>query len=96
VCDLLKELLWFYVIDRPAMASQQHGQARIVRELLNTVHGNTDELLPPDRQEDLRDRSDVLRVATNYVASLTEQDAEILFHRLTGGRLGALTDVLHT
>jgi dGTPase len=95
VCDMLKELLWFYVIDRPAMASQQHGQARIVRELLRTIHANADELLPPDRKEDLEDHGDVLRAATDYVASLTEQDAEILFRRLTGGRLGALTDVLH-
>ncbi|MGH3005647.1 MAG: deoxyguanosinetriphosphate triphosphohydrolase family protein [Gaiellaceae bacterium] len=93
VCDLLKELLWFYVIDRPAMASQQHGQARMVRDLLSVVYANADELLPPDRQQDLEEHGDT---ATDYVASLTERDAEILFHRLTGVRLGALTDVLHT
>jgi dGTPase len=96
VCDLLKGLLWFYVIERPAMATQQHGQARIVRELLSMVHADALELLPADRQEDLEDHGDVLRASTDYVASLTEQDAEILFHRLTGVRLGALTDVIHT
>jgi dGTPase len=96
VCGLLKSLLWFYVIDRPAMASQQHGQARMIRELLSIVHGSADELLPPDRKEDLLDHGDVLRASTDYVASLTEQDAEVLFHRLTGVRLGALTDVLPT
>jgi dGTPase len=96
VCDLLKELLWYYVIDRPAMASQQHGQARIVRDLLSIVHGSAEELLPPDRLEDLGEHGDSLRAATDYVASLTEQHAELLFHRLTGVSIGALTDVLQT
>lgn len=93
-CELLQSLLWFYVIERPAMASQQHGQARIVRELLSIVYRSADELLPADRLEDLAEHNDVLRAATDYVASLTEQDAEIMFHRLTGVRLGALTDIL--
>jgi dGTPase len=94
VCELLKGLLWYYVIDRPAMASQQHGQARIVKELMSIVYGSAEELLPPDRREDLDEHKDVLRAVTDYVASLTEQDAEIMFHRLTGVRLGALTDIL--
>ncbi len=49
-----------------------------------------------DRKDDLLEHGDILRASTDYVSSLTEQDAEILFRRLTGVRLGALTDVLHT
>jgi dGTPase len=95
-CDVLKELLWYYVIERPAMASQQHGQARIVRELLGIVYGSAAELLPADRLDDFADHGDALRAATDYVASLTEQDAQVLYHRLTGVQLGSLTDVVHT
>ncbi len=60
------------------------------------MYGSAEELLPPDRKEDLADHKDVLRASTDYVASLTEQDAEIMFHRLTGVRIGALTEALHT
>jgi dGTPase len=34
--DVLKELTWRYVIERPALASQQHGQKKVIRELFET------------------------------------------------------------
>jgi hypothetical protein len=70
---------------RQVVGEQSRLQLRVENEI---------EFAAP-RKEDLEDHGDVLRAATDYVASLTEQDAEILFRRLTGGRLGALTDVLH-
>ena len=30
---MLKELVWTYVIEAPALATQQYGQRRIIREL---------------------------------------------------------------
>jgi dGTPase len=33
VVEILKNLTWFYVIDRPALASAQRGQSRVLREL---------------------------------------------------------------
>jgi dGTPase len=94
-CELLKHLLWKFVIKRPEFQVQQRGQSHIVRSLLD-IYIETTDLLPQDRLEDLDDHGDKLRVATDHVASLTEQDAHMLFERLTGYRLGALTDVLAT
>ncbi|MEU1629992.1 dGTP triphosphohydrolase [Streptomyces sp. NPDC020096] len=90
-CDLLKELVWCYVIDRPALATQQHGKRRIVSELLRWSH-DTPELLPPDRAEELELHGDRLRAAADHVASLTEDQAIALHHRLSGVGLGSMSD----
>jgi dGTPase len=94
-CDFLKHLLWKFVIKKPEFQVQQRGQEQIVGSLLGIYSSSTD-LLPPDRLEDLDDHGDKLRAATDHVASLTEQDAHTLYERLTGYRLGSLTDVLAT
>ncbi|MDF3289621.1 dGTP triphosphohydrolase [Streptomyces silvisoli] len=90
-CDLLKELVWCYVIDRPALATQQHGKRRIVSELLRWSH-DAPELLPPERAEELRLHGDPLRAAADHVASLTEDQAIALHHRLSGVGLGSMND----
>jgi len=88
-CDLLQELNWYYVIMRPALASQQYGQQTVVRELLSIYCENTDlRLWPDDRKEEL-EGTDQVRVATDHVASLTEPSALALYHRLTGVRIGS-------
>ncbi|MFG2195066.1 deoxyguanosinetriphosphate triphosphohydrolase family protein [Streptomyces sp. NPDC048639] len=90
-CDLLKELVWAYVIDRPALATQQHGKRRIVGELLRWSH-ESPELLPPDRAEELQLHGDPLRAAADHVASLTEDHAIALHQRLSGAGLGSVND----
>ncbi|MFC7303832.1 deoxyguanosinetriphosphate triphosphohydrolase family protein [Streptomyces monticola] len=90
-CDLLKELVWAYVIDRPALATQQHGKRRIVSELLCWTH-ESPQLLPPDRAEELDDHGDVLRAAADHVSSLTEDQAIALHRRLSGTGLGSVND----
>lgn len=93
-CDLLKMLLWVYVIDRPALATVQRGQETIIRELLR-IFASDERLLPKDRREDIqRGEVDLLRAACDHVSSLTESDAVALHHRLTGVNLGAITDAL--
>ena len=93
-CDLLKVLLWVYVIDRPALATVQHGQSSIVSELMS-IFSSDEALLPADRREDLdRGEVDLLRAACDHVASLTESDAISLHERLAGTNLGAITDAL--
>lgn len=91
VCSLLKELLWCYVVDRPAMASQRHGKERIVAQLLRWIV-DSPQLLPPDQDEELREHGDVLRAAADYVASLTEGQAIALHRRLSGVALGSVSD----
>lgn len=91
ICDLLQELIWYYVIERPALASQQYGQKRIVTELLRIFYDSPD-LLPKDRKEELTEGSPALRVAADHVASLTDSGALALHQRLTGIHPGAHSD----
>ncbi|MFD0419654.1 deoxyguanosinetriphosphate triphosphohydrolase family protein [Streptomyces sp. NPDC127108] len=90
-CDLLKELVWCYVIDRPALATQQHGKRRVVSELLRWTHESPG-LLPTDRAEELELHGDPLRAAADHVASLTEDQAMTLHRRLSGTSLGSVND----
>jgi dGTPase len=91
--NLLQELLRFYVIDQPQLRTVQRGQWTIVSTLLE-IFASDEELLPVDRREELARHHDLLRAATDHVASLTEAEAEGLYRRLTGHSLGALTDAL--
>ncbi len=91
VCSLLKELLWCYVVERPAMASQRHGKERIVAQLLRWIV-EAPHLLPPDQEEELQEHGDALRAAADYVASLTEGQAVALHRRLSGVALGSVSD----
>jgi dGTPase len=91
-CDLLKELIWCYVIDRPALATQQYGHATIVQELVRTYYEGEPRLLPADRLEELEDHGDKLRVAADHVSSLTEANALALYRRMIGTHSGYFTD----
>ncbi|GAA2077572.1 deoxyguanosinetriphosphate triphosphohydrolase [Streptomyces albiaxialis] len=90
-CDLLKELVWCYVIDRPALATQQHGKRRIVGELLRWTY-ESPQLLPYERAEELALHGDPLRAAADHVASLTEGQAVALHRKLSGTGLGSVSD----
>lgn len=92
-CDLLKELVWCYVIDRPALASQQHGTRRIISELVRWLH-ESPQLLPRARAEELELHHDPLRASADHVASLTEDQAVVLHRRLSGADLGSVNDDL--
>ena len=124
ICDLLKKLIWHYVIGSPSLATQQAGQRRIIRELVEAFAADTaegeSELLPGQFaefirdgsgcegivgessgsqlaatvSEQLRDRCARIRVAADYVASLTEAQAISLHKRLIGSELGGLRDIL--
>jgi len=92
LCALLKELIWYYVIDLPALASQQAGQIRIVKRLLAWHCQDPQRLLPRDRLEELAQHQNVVRAACDHVASLTERKALSLFRRMSGSDPGAITD----
>ena len=95
VCELLKDILWCYVVDRPTMSSLRHGKQRIVGELLTwTFHAP--ELLPVERVEELEEHGDPLRAAADHVASLTEGQAIALHRRLSGVALGSVSDNVWT
>lgn len=89
---LLKKLIGCYVIDRPGLAGQQHGQKRIVRDLTTWITQDPKRLLPPDRKEEYGEHGDEVRSAADYVSSLTEVQALLLHHRMAGVDYGQVTD----
>lgn len=98
---VLKELAWFYVITDPSLSTIQRGQERVVGDLHDIyVHAALDakdgHKLFPVAQRELLERvqqtSEAQRVATDFVAGLTEAMAYELHHRLTGVSPGSILD----
>jgi len=96
---MLKQLTWFYVIQRPSLAAQQLGQRRVVRDLFSIYHEATEtlssrDLLPIGAREFFESAlqstpgQDIpqlrARVAADVVCDLSEQQATALHRRLTG------------
>lgn len=90
---LLKKLIHCYVIDRPALAGQQHGQRRIVHDLTSWIANEPARLLPADRREEYLEHGDAVRSAADYVSSMTETQALLLHRRMSGVDYGQVTDV---
>jgi dGTPase len=109
--DLLKHLTWFYVIKNPALATQQAGQRRMIRELFKIFHdcllAGNDDVLPvvfADRARKVRDEAlaqddaerRFTRIVVDLIASMTETQAVRIYHKLTGIDPGsALDQLLH-
>jgi dGTPase len=95
---LLKQLTWFYVIQRPSLAGQQYGQRRVIQELFKIFLEATEsvpsrDMLPIAAREQLEDALTdgeqdhaalKARVAADVVCSLSEQQAIALYQRFTG------------
>jgi dGTPase len=100
VDDVLRDLLWVFVIEHPRMATYQHGQRRIVRELFElhiaTIEGPSRDvaIFPRDLQPELQRlldrvdetdaRAEVLRLVADHVGQFTDDTAARLHRRLTG------------
>jgi dGTPase len=94
---VLKELAWFYIIDRPSLATVQYGQERVIGELHDIYKDAADDpkqykLFPTAQQELLREAAHDMRCVTDLVASLTEEMAFELYARLTGVKKGSILD----
>jgi dGTPase len=98
---VLKELAWHYVITDPSLATIQRGQQRVICDLHDIYCDAVDDpdtgwKLFPLAQQELLDitRGDErrYRVATDFVAGLTEGLAYELHHRLTGVSRGSIMD----
>ena len=92
VALLLRQLIWCYVIDRPSLATQQRGQARILADLLRWYTEEPKRTLPTSRREEYESHGDSLRAAMDAVASLTEAEAVRLHRRMSGIDWGQITD----
>ena len=97
---ILKQLTWQYVISRPALATQQYGQRRVIRFLFRTFEratrpGGDRNLLPESYREELDDartEEERIRLVVDLIASMTEQQALDMYRRLTGINLGSVLD----
>jgi dGTPase len=97
--DLLKELTWTYMIERPELKSHQYGQRKVVRELFRTFSqaaADTSEhgLFPEFWRDELDSVAEVeepnerrtarLRMCADLIASLTEVQAIDWYTRVSG------------
>jgi dGTPase len=102
---LLKLLTRYYVIDNPSLAGHQYGQRKVIRTLfeiyLDSAVKGAWILFPPQFREEaesvLREVGDVTparcaRLVADTIASMTDQQALRLYHRLTGLSQGSVLD----
>ena len=100
---VFKQLTWHYVIDNVALASQQYGQRRIIRELFEIFadageSGQLD-IFPPSHRELLEqagngDKEARLRIVADLLSGMTEQQAVAMHQRLTGVSLGTVMNAI--
>lgn len=93
--ELLKELVWFYVIDRPVLRTQQRGQELIIQHLFRVYAQAAKDgdlaALPVGMRESVG-RDGPRRAASDAIASMTERQAVTIWRRLTGVVSGTLAD----
>ena len=102
---ILKQLTWHYVINSPALATQQYGQRRIIRELFaifNNAAGSRElDIFPVSFRESIRQliedgrhhlAKERVRVIADLLSGMTEQQIVAIHQRLTGVSLGTVMD----
>jgi dGTPase len=106
VDDVLRDLLWLFVIEHPRMATYQHGQRRVVTDLVElhvvAAEAGSVAIFPRDLQPELAPlvegtqddgtRTGVLRLVADHVGQLTDDGAARLHRRLTGHVAHGFTD----
>jgi dGTPase len=87
---MLKELTWHYVINAPALATQQHGQRKAVRDvfecLLGAAKEHKFEMFPTFYREKLptTPRAELPRLVIDLISGMTERQCIDIFHTITG------------
>ena len=99
---MLQELTWHYVIKNPALATQQHGYRKVIKELFEALLAAIKEgnwaLFPPSVSELIRDTSDSaenVRIVADFIASMSEPQALELYQRLMGISIGSFLKSIH-
>lgn len=85
---VLKQLTWYYVINRPSLSVIQRGQQQIVETLFEmyqeAIEKDEPHLLPPlsaERIEKARGEASQERVIIDLIAGMTESEAIEIYHR---------------
>jgi dGTPase len=103
---ILKALTWFYVIYNPALATQQFGQRRMIRQLFEIFSDaaaatKEDErnIIPFAFRDEISDNKGnpaaLTRIVTDMISGMTEQGLIKLYRRLTGIDMGSILDYGH-
>jgi dGTPase len=98
--EVLQQLTWYYVIERPALASLQAGQLKVIENLYEYYFQSIEKRprrrsLPAAQQialEEAEDESGRVRVIVDYIAGMTDARALALNGRLLGLSPGSLLD----
>jgi dGTPase len=104
--ELLKEMIWCYVIYNPSLGGHQHGQRQVIRTIFDVLNhaciSGRDYLLPPfykNKWEELLEASngivavrDRARLVADAVSSMTDEQALRFFQRLTASAQGSVLD----
>jgi dGTPase len=94
--EILKELTWQYLIDDPSLTTQQYGYRKVIRDLFAVFLRATKEqrdrvIFPIGVREQLeRAKEEPLRIVTDFIASLTEQQALEMYQRIAGISFGSM------
>ncbi len=107
---LLKQLLWLYVIENPALAAHRLGQRRAIRTLFQEFHEAATHQRWPLFPALYRDRArklfedrqvsgeilarDRTRLVADTIASMTDKQALLVYQRFTGVSLTSVLDPL--
>ena len=103
---ILKELTWEYVIDNPALATQQYGQRKLISDLFfifqDAALKSDFNIFPPMFSEHMRaalptmgddaKKREIARTVSDYISGMTERQAIEIHQRLTGASLGSVLD----
>jgi dGTPase len=87
---MLKELTWHYVINAPSLATEQHGQRKVIRGLFECLLEAAEKMnfrvFPTFYQEKLASvsASEFPRLVIDLIAGMTERQCVDIFHTLTG------------
>lgn len=94
---VLKQLTWFYVINRPSLSVIQRGQTQVVETLFRMYRGAVGDgeshLLPPlfaERVEEVTSDASRERVIIDLIAGMTESSAAEIYRQRTGIAPGSI------
>jgi dGTPase len=107
--EVLKQLTWGYVIDNPALATQQYGKERVIKDLFAVfleaaTGGGWAAVLPVRATEQLtltelpaepgKRRAVCARVVADLISSFSDSEALLVHRRLSGADAGSVLDPL--
>lgn len=93
--DILKELNGTYVIQSPALLTQQKGYRLIIVTLFDLfLKDRNEDLVPPTIKGQMSDDASSARRSADIVSALSDQQAVRLFNRVTGSAPGSIRDLI--